>query len=110
LTYEEVFEWIDDNYDLEDYDSAEEMYYAIDSEWTGRNDFSSVITLDDFSVRYVKEPEEEEEDNVNESISYGGSQGTGDSPSNIEDTTRSPEQNLSSWEKVSSGVKRWLRR
>ena len=105
MTYQEVFEWIDDNYDLEDYDSAEEMYYAIQADWTGRNDFASIISLDDFNSTYEKDDED-----VNESISYGGSQGTGDSPSDIEDTARSPEQNLSSWKKISSGVKRWLGR
>jgi len=105
LTYQEVFEWIDDNYDLDDYGSTEEMYDAIQSDWTGRNDFASIISLDDFNSTYEKDDED-----VNESISYGGSQGTGDSPSDIEDTARSPEQNLSSWKKISSGVKRWLGR
>lgn len=105
MTYEEVFEWIDDNYDLDDYDTAEDMYDDINSNWTGRNNFDSIISLDDFNSRYEKDDED-----VNESISYGGSEGTGDSPRNIENTTRSPEQNLSSREEISQGIERWLRR
>ena len=104
MTYQEVFEWIDDNYDLDDYGSTEEMYDAIQADWTGRNDFASIISLDDFNSTYEKE----EEEDVNEFEFNGGSEGTGDSPSDIEDTTRSPEQNLSSWKKISSGAKRWL--
>ena len=106
MTYQEVFEWIDDNYDLDDYGSTEEMYDAIQADWTGRNDFASIISLEDFNNTYYKE----EEEDVNEFEFNGGSQGTGDSPSDIEDTARSPEQNLSSRQKISSGVKRWLGR
>ena len=103
MTYEEVFEWIDDNYDIDDYDSSEEMYYAIESDWTGRNDFASVISLDDFNSRYFKGNDDDE------FISNGGSQRTGDSPTNIEEEPRSTKQNLSGWQKISKGVKGFLR-
>ena len=52
MTYQEVFEWIDDNYDLDDYGSTEEMYDAIQSDWTGRNDFASIISLDDLLLSF----------------------------------------------------------
>jgi hypothetical protein len=39
LTYAEIFEWIDDNFDPDDYSDGYEMYEDVSSGWDGRGDF-----------------------------------------------------------------------
>ena len=57
MTYAEIFDWLDDTYPEieygEDIDLGE-MYEVIESEWTGRNNFSDIISIDEFINNYGK--------------------------------------------------------
>ena len=52
MTYSEVFEWIDEFYDLEQYDDFGEFYEQVSNDWFGRNDFDTIISLDEFFNHY----------------------------------------------------------
>jgi len=53
LTYQEVFDWIDEQFDIDTEDLGEE-YERISNEWNGRSDLSNVISLDDFLSYYER--------------------------------------------------------
>jgi hypothetical protein len=48
MTYAEIFEWIDDQYDFSMYDDLGEMYEQINEEWFGRIPFDSIISPESF--------------------------------------------------------------
>ncbi len=52
MTYSEVFEWIDEFYDLEQYDDFGEFYEQVSNDWFGRNDFDTIISIDEFFNHY----------------------------------------------------------
>ena len=52
MTYEEVFEYIDEFYDFTEYDDLGEKYQEVSNNWFGRNDFDTVITVDEFFNHY----------------------------------------------------------
>jgi len=52
MTYNEVFEWIDEFYDLEQYDDFGEFYEQVSNDWFGRNDFDTIITPEEFFNHY----------------------------------------------------------
>ena len=52
MTYDEVFEWIDDSYDFESYEDLGEFYQDVSNDWFGRNDFDTIISLDEFFNHY----------------------------------------------------------
>jgi hypothetical protein len=52
LTYQEVYDWIEDFHDFEAFDDYGELYEQISNDWVGRNDFSNVISLDEFLNHY----------------------------------------------------------
>jgi len=52
LTYAEVFEYIDDFYDIDDFDDLGEMYQDISNNWSERNNFEDIISLDEFLNHY----------------------------------------------------------
>tara|TARA_R110002020_G_scaffold114180_1_gene262608 strand:- start:203 stop:364 length:162 start_codon:yes stop_codon:yes gene_type:complete len=39
LTYAEIFEWIEGQFELSDYEDGYEMYEDVSSGWDGRGDF-----------------------------------------------------------------------
>ena len=39
MTYAEIFEWIDGNFERLDYEDGIEMYEDVSSNWDGRGDF-----------------------------------------------------------------------
>ncbi len=57
MTYQEVFDWIDENYpELEYAETGDlgEIYEQIESDWSGRNNLSDVISIYEFISNYEK--------------------------------------------------------
>jgi hypothetical protein len=54
MTYDEVFEWVEGIFDIDNYDNDDlgEAYEMITNEWEGRNNFESIISLDEFLNHY----------------------------------------------------------
>jgi hypothetical protein len=52
LTYQEIFDWIDEEYGYYEPDDLGELYETISEEWTGRNNFSDIISFDEFINHY----------------------------------------------------------
>ena len=52
MTYNEVFEYIDEGYDVSDWADLGEMYEQVSNDWFGRNDFDTIISLEQFFNHY----------------------------------------------------------
>ena len=52
MTYQEIFDWIDEEYGYYEPDDLGELYETISEEWTGRNNFSDIISFDEFINHY----------------------------------------------------------
>ena len=52
MTYAEVLEYIDDNYDWTEYDDLGMMYEQISNEWFGRSNFEDIISPEEFFNYY----------------------------------------------------------
>lgn len=52
MTYDEVFEWIDEAYDWTEYDDLGMFYDDVSSEWFGRSNFEDIISPEEFFSHY----------------------------------------------------------
>ena len=52
MTYAEIFEWIDDQYDFAMYDDLGEFYQDVSNEWFGRSNFEDIISPEEFFSHY----------------------------------------------------------
>ena len=52
MTYAELYEWIEDNYDFDDWDDFGEFYEQIEEDWDGRGNFSDIVSYDEFINNY----------------------------------------------------------
>jgi len=52
LTYAELYEWIEDNYDFDGWDDYGEMNDQINEDWDGRGSFDDIISFDEFINNY----------------------------------------------------------
>ena len=56
MTYAEVFEWMEDNFeDYDEYWDAGEQYEHLENEWDGRANLSDIISFEDFINHYQED-------------------------------------------------------
>lgn len=51
MTYQEVYDWIEENFP-EEYDDLGEVWEELQNEWVGRNELENIIPYNDFLSTY----------------------------------------------------------
>lgn len=70
MTYEEILEWIDDNFDIDDYDDFDDYWNDVTSAWDGALSLDEIFgdEIDDFREQFDAEKQETEEEEAEDDI------------------------------------------